>query len=41
MQNVHMKLNAIAKLAFKKKTLVTSKFGLNLGKKPMYATDGA
>jgi hypothetical protein len=31
---------AMAKLAFKKKTLVTSKFGLNLRKKLMYATFG-
>jgi hypothetical protein len=32
---------AMEKLAFKKKTLVTSKFGLNLGKKLMYAAVGA
>ena len=32
---------AMAKLAFPKKTLVTSKFGLNLRKKLMYATFGA
>jgi hypothetical protein len=32
---------AMIKLAFKKKTLVTSKFGLNLRKKLIYATFGA
>ena len=34
-------LIARAKLAFKKKTLVTSKFGLNLRKKIMYTAFGA
>jgi hypothetical protein len=32
---------AMAKLAFKKKTLVTSKFSVNIRKKLMYSTFGA